>query len=162
MASPRVSAQHSFVYFENFLENLFYPLILTPGAWMQYSLCAYVKTMLPGHSHFLFTTKPDFRSLNACLLRLAHQCSCSMPATAYTCAVNLAKFFYRGCELPTSPTYAGNWHGAVTFGLSVAVALTPQMLPMIVTVNLVQCVRQLRKQRFVVKRLDAVQNLGAM
>jgi len=50
----------------------------------------------------------------------------------------------------------------VTFGLSVAVALTPQMLPMIVTANLVQGVRQLRKQRVVVKRLDAVQNLGAM
>jgi len=57
---------------------------------------------------------------------------------------------------------AGDWHGAVTFGLSVAVALTPQMLPMIVTANLVQGVRQLRKQNAVVKRLDAVQNLGAM
>ncbi|KAL0018340.1 hypothetical protein WJX77_006201 [Trebouxia sp. C0004] len=55
-----------------------------------------------------------------------------------------------------------DWHGAVTFGLSVAVALTPQMLPMIVTANLVQGVRQLRKQKAVVKRLDAVQNLGAM
>jgi magnesium-transporting ATPase (P-type) len=33
---------------------------------------------------------------------------------------------------------------------------------MIVTANLVQGVRQLRKQRVVVKRLDAVQNLGAM
>ncbi|KAL3134439.1 hypothetical protein ABBQ38_006496 [Trebouxia sp. C0009 RCD-2024] len=56
----------------------------------------------------------------------------------------------------------GDWHGAVTFGLSVAVALTPQMLPMIVTANLVQGVRQLRKHKAVVKRLDAVQNLGAM
>ena len=33
---------------------------------------------------------------------------------------------------------------------------------MIVTANLVQGVRQLRKQKAVVKRLDAVQNLGAM
>ena len=59
-------------------------------------------------------------------------------------------------------TSAGGWSGAVAFGLAVAVGLTPQMLPMIVTANLSHSVRAMRRRQTVVRRMDAVQNLGAM
>lgn len=56
----------------------------------------------------------------------------------------------------------GSWLGALAFGLSVAVGLTPQMLSMIVTANLVRGAQVIRKGKCMVRRLDAVQNLGAM
>lgn len=57
---------------------------------------------------------------------------------------------------------SGDWSGAVSFGLAVAVGLTPQMLPMIVQANLARSVRLMRQRDAAVKRMDAVQNLGAM
>ena len=57
---------------------------------------------------------------------------------------------------------AGVWADALAFGLSVAVGLSPQMMPMIVTANLSRASRLMRKQNAIVRRLDAVQNLGAM
>ena len=56
----------------------------------------------------------------------------------------------------------GNYQGALAFGLAVAVGLTPQMLPMIVTTNLARGAALMRAARTVVRRLDAVQSLGAM
>ena len=56
----------------------------------------------------------------------------------------------------------GNYQGALAFGLAVVVGLTPQMLPMIVTTNLARGAALLRAARTVVRRLDAVQSLGAM
>lgn len=50
----------------------------------------------------------------------------------------------------------------MTFGLAVAVGLTPQMLPMIVTTNLARGVRIMRTKKIAIRRMDAVQNLGAM
>ena len=57
---------------------------------------------------------------------------------------------------------SGSWHDALAFGLSVAVGLTPQMMPMILTANLVRGARLLRDKHCVVRNLSAVQNLGAM
>ncbi len=56
----------------------------------------------------------------------------------------------------------GNWPEAVLFALSVAVGLTPEMLPMIVTATLAKGAVALSRQKVVVKRLDAIQNFGAM
>ncbi len=56
----------------------------------------------------------------------------------------------------------GNWTEAVLFALSVAVGLTPQMLPMIVTATLAKGVVLLARKKVVVKRLDAIQNFGSM
>ena len=56
----------------------------------------------------------------------------------------------------------GNWTEAFLFALSVAVGLTPEMLPMIVTSTLAKGAVQLSRRKVVVKRLDAIQNLGAM
>jgi Mg2+-importing ATPase len=56
----------------------------------------------------------------------------------------------------------GNWIEALLFGLSVAVGLTPEMLPMIVTANLAKGALNMSKRKVIVKRLNAIQNIGAM
>ncbi len=56
----------------------------------------------------------------------------------------------------------GDWLQAFLFALSVAVGLTPEMLPMIVTSTLAKGAVRLSRRKVVVKRLDAIQNFGAM
>ena len=56
----------------------------------------------------------------------------------------------------------GDWAEAFLFALSVAVGLTPEMLPMIVTSTLAKGAVLLSRKKVVVKRLDAIQNFGAM
>lgn len=56
----------------------------------------------------------------------------------------------------------GDWLEASLFALSVAVGLTPEMLPMIVTTTLAKGAVQLSRKKVIVKRLDAIQNFGAM
>jgi len=55
-----------------------------------------------------------------------------------------------------------NWLEAFLFALAVAVGLTPEMLPMIVTVNLSKGAISMSKKKVIVKRLNAIQNFGAM
>jgi P-type Mg2+ transporter len=55
-----------------------------------------------------------------------------------------------------------NWLDAFLFALAVAVGLTPEMLPMIVTVNLSQGAIAMSRKKVIVKRLNAIQNFGAM
>jgi P-type Mg2+ transporter len=56
----------------------------------------------------------------------------------------------------------GNWGEAFFFAIAVAVGLTPEMLPMIVTVCLSKGAIAMSRQKVIVKRLNAIQNLGAM
>ncbi len=56
----------------------------------------------------------------------------------------------------------GNWVEAFLFALAVAVGLTPEMLPMIVTVNLSKGALAMSRKKVIVKRLNAIQNFGAM
>lgn len=56
----------------------------------------------------------------------------------------------------------GDWLQAFLFALAVAVGLTPEMLPMIVTGTLAKGAVLLSRKKVVVKRLDAIQNFGAM
>ena len=55
-----------------------------------------------------------------------------------------------------------DWLEALLFGLSVAVGLTPEMLPMIVTVNLAKGAMAMAKKKVIVKRLPSIQNFGAI
>jgi Mg2+-importing ATPase len=55
-----------------------------------------------------------------------------------------------------------NWTEAFMFAVAVAVGLTPEMLPMIVTVNLAKGAIAMSKKKVIVKRLNSIQNLGAM
>ncbi|MHB9118838.1 MAG: magnesium-translocating P-type ATPase [Burkholderiales bacterium] len=56
----------------------------------------------------------------------------------------------------------GDWLEAALFALSVAVGLTPEMLPMIVTSTLAKGAVMLSRKKVIVKRLEAIQNFGAM
>ncbi|KAF9357437.1 hypothetical protein BGX26_003721 [Mortierella sp. AD094] len=55
-----------------------------------------------------------------------------------------------------------SWSDAALFALSVAVGLTPEMLPMIVNSNLARGAYLMSKKRCIVKNLDAIINLGSM
>jgi Mg2+-importing ATPase len=55
-----------------------------------------------------------------------------------------------------------DWKEAFFFALAVAVGLTPEMLPMIVSVCLSRGAVAMSKERVIVKRLNAIQNFGAM
>jgi len=54
-----------------------------------------------------------------------------------------------------------NWLEAFMFAMAVAVGLTPEMLPMIVTVNLSKGAISMARKKVIVKRLNAIQNFGA-
>lgn len=56
----------------------------------------------------------------------------------------------------------GDWLDAFIFAVSVAVGLTPEMLPMIVTANLAKGAVRMSKKKVIVKDLNAIQNFGAM
>jgi len=55
-----------------------------------------------------------------------------------------------------------NWQEAFFFAMAVAVGMTPEMLPMIVTVCLSKGALAMSRQKVIVKRLNAIQNFGAM
>ena len=55
-----------------------------------------------------------------------------------------------------------DWLEALLFAVAVAVGLTPEMLPMIVTVNLAKGAIAMSHKKVIVKRLNAIQNFGAM
>lgn len=55
-----------------------------------------------------------------------------------------------------------DWTGALMFAISVAVGLTPEMLPMIVTTSLAKGAVSMSKEKTIVKNLNSMQNLGAM
>ncbi|MDD4181924.1 MAG: magnesium-translocating P-type ATPase [Victivallaceae bacterium] len=56
----------------------------------------------------------------------------------------------------------GDWMEAFLFALSVAVGLTPEMLPMIVTTNLAKGAVKMAKRKTIIKNLNSIQNFGAM
>ncbi|MCL2751556.1 MAG: magnesium-translocating P-type ATPase [Firmicutes bacterium] len=55
-----------------------------------------------------------------------------------------------------------SWVDALMFGLAVAVGLTPEMLPMIVTAGLAKGAYQMARKKTVVKNLNSIQNFGAI
>ena len=56
----------------------------------------------------------------------------------------------------------GSWLEALLFAIAVAVGLIPEMMPMIVTINLSKGALSLSRGKVIVKKLNSVQNLGAM
>jgi len=58
--------------------------------------------------------------------------------------------------------FKGGFVDSLLFSLAVAVGLTPEMLPMIVTVNLSRGAMAMAKKMVIIKRLDSIQNFGAM
>jgi len=55
-----------------------------------------------------------------------------------------------------------NWTDALLFGLAISLGLTPEMLPMMVAVNLAKGALAMSKKKVIVKKLQAIQNFGAI
>ena len=56
----------------------------------------------------------------------------------------------------------GNWMEAFMFAISIAVGLTPEMLPMIVTTSLAKGAMAMSRKKTIIKNLNAIQNLGSI
>ncbi|MCD8308837.1 MAG: magnesium-translocating P-type ATPase [Clostridia bacterium] len=56
----------------------------------------------------------------------------------------------------------GNWFEAIIFALSVAVGLTPELLPMVVNACLIRGSARMRKNKTIVKNINAMQGFGSM
>jgi Mg2+-importing ATPase len=64
--------------------------------------------------------------------------------------------------LATNVLFHRPWLDSLLFALALAVGLTPELLPMVVTVTLANGARRLARHRVIVKRLAAIHDLGAM
>lgn len=91
------------------------------------------------------------------------------PETAFDKGINKLSFLLIRFMLVMVPVIflingfvKGDWLEALLFSVAVAIGLTPEMLPMIVTANLAKGAVNMSKHKVIVKRLDAIQNIGAM
>jgi len=94
------------------------------------------------------------------------------PVNAFQLGVRLISWIFFGCMIcmvPPVVLFQGifvqkgkNWFAAVKMGLSVAVGMTPEMLPMIVNTCLAVGAVQMSKKQCIVKNNDAIVNMGAM
>ena len=91
------------------------------------------------------------------------------PETSFDIGINKVSFLLIRFMLVMVPLVflingflKGDWLEALLFAIAVAVGLTPEMLPMIVTANLAKGAVSMSKHKVIVKRLNAIQNLGAM
>ena len=91
------------------------------------------------------------------------------PATSFDLGVNKVSWLLINLMFVMVPAVLlingfskGNWFEAFLFSLSVAVGLTPELLPMIVTTNLAIGAVNMSRHKVIVKRLNAIQNFGAM
>ncbi|GAA3431887.1 HAD-IC family P-type ATPase [Kutzneria kofuensis] len=94
------------------------------------------------------------------LARPDHDADAGMRSTAWT----LIRFtlVLAPIVLAVSGLTHGNWSEAALFAVSVAVGLTPEMLPVIVAANLAKGAVELSKQQVIVKRLRAVHEFGQL
>ena len=86
------------------------------------------------------------------------RCSASLHSRA---AVAASRAWRGGRTVVVGPT-SPNHKGAFFFAMAVAVGLTPEMLPMIVSVCLAKGALAMSRKKVIVKRLNAIQNFGGM
>ena len=100
---------------------------------------------------------------------LARQIAATTTPTSFDKGVNsvswlLLRFMF--CMAPVvlfiNGFTKGDWVEAALFALSVAVGLTPEMLPTVVSANLVRGAVFMARKKVIARRLNAIQNLGAM
>jgi len=91
------------------------------------------------------------------------------PETSFDIGINKVSFLLIKFMLVMVPLIflingllKGDWIEALLFAIAVAVGLTPEMLPMVVTANLAKGAVNMSNHKVIVKRLNAIQNIGAM
>jgi Mg2+-importing ATPase len=107
--------------------------------------------------------------LNTYLGKMASSITDTPPPTAFDKGVNAFTWLmleFMAVMVPLVFLINGftkhNWGEAFLFALAVAVGLTPEMLPMIVSVCLSKGALLMSRKKVIVKRLNSIQNLGAM
>ena len=100
---------------------------------------------------------------------IAQQLQVKAPPTSFEKGVNAVSWILIRFMLVMVPIVLlvngftkGDWLQAFLFAVSVAVGLTPEMLPMIVSANLAKGAVSMSKKRVIVKSLNSIQNFGAM
>ncbi|MBU3220376.1 Mg2+-importing ATPase [Desulfonispora thiosulfatigenes DSM 11270] len=106
---------------------------------------------------------------DTCIGTMADAITEKREATSFDKGVNSVSWLlirFMMCMVPVvfiiNGVTKGDWLQAFLFALSVAVGLTPEMLPMIVTTNLAKGAVMMSKRKTIVKNLNAIQNFGAM
>lgn len=101
--------------------------------------------------------------------QVAQEVSADAPKTSFEIGIAKTSHLLIRFMLIMAPTVVlingvtkGDWLQALLFGLSVAVGLTPEMLPMIVTTNLVKGSNAMAKEGTIIKNINAIQNFGAI
>ncbi|MBB3545181.1 Mg2+-importing ATPase [Rhizobium sp. BK399] len=100
---------------------------------------------------------------------LAEKVVAQQEKTAFDRGINRFTWLMIGVTLVLAPLVfvinwvtKGDWLQALLFAVAICVGLTPEMLPMAVTINLAKGALAMARSRVIVKRLNAIQNLGAM
>jgi len=100
---------------------------------------------------------------------IAQQLQAKAPPTSFDKGVNAVSWVLVRFMLIMVPVVLiingftkGDWVQATLFAVSVAVGLTPEMLPMIVSANLARGAVAMSKKQVVVKQLNSIQSFGAM
>lgn len=99
----------------------------------------------------------------------AKDLSSKPPKTAFEKGVNTVSYVLIGFMSVMVPIVfvingltKGSWLQAFLFAISVAVGLTPEMLPMIVTANLAKGAVSMGKKKVIIKNLNAISDLGSI
>jgi P-type Mg2+ transporter len=126
------------------------------------------------HSTIILTTSPPSATVvetghNTYLGSMASTITQAPPPTRFDRGVanfTWLMLYFMGAMVPAVFLINGfakhNWGEAFLFSLAVAVGLTPEMLPMIVSVCLSKGALLMSRKKVIVKRLNSIQNLGAM
>ncbi len=69
---------------------------------------------------------------------------------------------YGASCIPRQWNRKGDWFQSLLFALSIAVGLTPEMLPMLITTNLAKGAIKMARDKVIVKQLNSIQIFGAM
>jgi Mg2+-importing ATPase len=131
----------------------------------QATLCFLGTTVVSGSATAVVVATGDRTVLGT----IANSVTGVQKTTSFERGINQVSLLLLRCMAVMAPTVffingvsKGNWGEAFFFALSVAVGLTPEMLPMIVTANLSRGAIAMARQKVIVKNIDAIQNFGAM
>lgn len=138
----------------------------TRDAITDYTNIAFMgSNVLSGSASAVVVTVGDHTLFGSMASEVAHEAV----ETSFSKGVNAVSWVLIRCMLVMVPLVfvangitKGDWLSAFLFGISIAVGLTPEMLPMIVTTCLAKGAVSMSKKQTIVKNLNSIQNFGAI
>ena len=138
----------------------------TRDAITDYTNIAFMgSNVLSGSASAVVVTVGDHTLFGSMALEVAHEAV----ETSFSKGVNAVSWVLIRFMLVMVPLVfvangitKGDWLSAFLFGISIAVGLTPEMLPMIVTTCLAKGAVSMSKKQTIVKNLNSIQNFGAI